>query len=127
MTDWKDLPWTPGPWRAAGTNGSHVVTESKVHDDNVGPWEQRVAGYGRSSDFICDLNDGEYHEYKDHAEQSANAELIALAPEMAALILGCTAINGDQYAADADDAFEPMWHKLREIIATRQHVEQETK
>ena len=63
---------TPGPWI---TGYSQVVTE-------YNPTEKRTYGYGCGNDFICDLNDGEYHEYVNMEEQAANARLIAAAPQL---------------------------------------------
>lgn len=63
---------TPGPWVSC-KNG--VRTSANVEPNRVG-------GYGVSNDFICCLNDGEYHQYFDHEEQEANASLIAAAPDL---------------------------------------------
>src|SRR3990172_3957263 len=74
-------PWTSGPWRIG-------LAAMGVESSSLDLPPNRVHGYGVRNDFVCDLNDGEYHEYSDHDEQSANATLIALAPEMAEAILG---------------------------------------
>lgn len=64
--------FTPGPWEVAGH-----------HIEAVGDFkEKRCSGYGCNNNFVCDLDDGEYHEYWDEAECAANATLIATAPEM---------------------------------------------
>ena len=65
---------TPGPWKAR-PGGAEVITA-------YAPEGVRAHGYGCGNDFIADLNDGEYHEYYDRAEQEANARLIAAAPEL---------------------------------------------
>ena len=63
---------TPGPWVAdisgAWVETSAIVTKGRTH------------GYGCGDNFVCSLNDGEYHEYSDGAEQVANARLIAASP-----------------------------------------------
>ena len=66
---------TPGPWTVESKDGSSVST-------TVPMAETRTHGYRVGAQFICDLNDGEYHEYQDGAEQLANARLIAAAPEL---------------------------------------------
>lgn len=63
---------TPGEWKY---NGYDVVTGAIVA-------EKRTWGYGCDNDFICDLNDGEYHEYSSKEEQDANGRLIAAAPNL---------------------------------------------
>lgn len=68
--------FTPGPWEVAGH-----------HIEAVGDFkEKRCSGYGCNNNFVCDLDDGEYHEYWDEAECAANAHLIAAAPEMYRLL-----------------------------------------
>jgi hypothetical protein len=71
--------FTKGPWK---TDGHHeVVTDYE-------PDYQRTSGFGCGNDFICALNDGEYHDYIDgKGEAEANANLIAAAPDMYELIL----------------------------------------
>jgi hypothetical protein len=64
---------TPGPWRTEDCY-SGVTT-------NVVCADRRTHGYGCGNDFICDLNDGDYHEYMSIGEQKANAEFIANARE----------------------------------------------
>lgn len=66
---------TPGPWEAI--DNRQVVTVAEVETG-------RTYGYGCENDFVCDLNDGEYHEYRNEKEQAANARLIAAAPELLA-------------------------------------------
>lgn len=63
---------TKGPWVSLG---SSVITEADVPLN-------RTNGYGCGNDFICCLNDGEYHEYTSKIEQEANARLIAAAPDL---------------------------------------------
>lgn len=67
-----ETKFTPAPWKAE--YGS-VVTDYK-------PDTKRIHGYGADNDFVCDLNDGEYHEYYSADEQEANTNLIAAAPEL---------------------------------------------
>ena len=62
---------TPGPW-VANKYASGV-------DLGYKPDHERTWGYGCDNDFVCDLNDGEYHEYCSQDEQRANAEFIAAA------------------------------------------------
>lgn len=59
---------TPGPW-VANEYASGV-------DLGYKPDHERTWGYGCGNDFVCDLNDGEYHEYCSQEEQRANAEFI---------------------------------------------------
>ena len=61
---------TPGPWVVSSEYASGVELGYK-------PDHERTWGYGCSNDFVCDLNDGEYHEYHNKAEQMANASFIA--------------------------------------------------
>jgi len=67
-----EVKHTPGPWES---HGSFVITTADVPSG-------RTFGYGCGNRFICDLNDGEYHEYDSVAEQEANARLIAAAPDL---------------------------------------------
>lgn len=88
-------PWTPGPWKANDydsgviaprmpTRPKHTMNpDTKKMEPVIYTDEPRTHGYGCGNQFVCDLNDGEYHEYTNPAEQAANAALIALAPEMA--------------------------------------------
>lgn len=62
---------TPGPW-VANEYASGV-------DLGYKPDHERTWGYGCDNSFVCDLNDGEYHEYCSQDEQRANAEFIAAA------------------------------------------------
>jgi hypothetical protein len=64
--------FTPGEWKVSG----YKVVLSET------PCNKRCSGYGCDNDFICDLDDGEYHEYYDPVEMNANATLIAAAPDM---------------------------------------------
>lgn len=61
---------TPGPWVVSSEYASGV-------DLGYKPDHERTWGYGCGNDFVCDLNDGEYHEYHNKAEQLANASFIA--------------------------------------------------
>lgn len=65
---------TPGPWVVSSEYASGV-------DLGYKPDHERTWGYGCGNDFVCDLNDGEYHEYHNKAEQMANASFIAHARE----------------------------------------------
>lgn len=77
---------TPGPWEAI--DNRQVVTVAEVETG-------RTYGYGCENDFVCDLNDGEYHEYRNEKEQAANARLIAAAPELLEALKGeATEIDG---------------------------------
>lgn len=69
--------FTPGPWEAE--NCSVRTTREDLPSD-------RTWGYGLNDGFICSLDDGEYHNYSDQTECSANAQLIAAAPEMYELL-----------------------------------------
>lgn len=60
---------TAGPW---------VYDRSGV-DLDYEPENKRTYGYGCDNRFVCDLNDGEYHEYESETEQDANGEYIATA------------------------------------------------
>ena len=62
---------TPGPW----------VVDKYANGVDLGykPDHERTWGYGCGNGFVCDLNDGEYHEYCSQDEQRANAEFIAAA------------------------------------------------
>lgn len=62
---------TPGPWIVDECD-SGVVLDYK-------PERKRTRGYGCGNTFVCDLNDGEYHEYVNIKEQKANVEFIAKA------------------------------------------------
>lgn len=77
---------TPGPWVV---DGQQVVTLAACHPN-------RTYGYGCGNDFVCDLNDGEYHQYRNDKEQAANARLIAAAPDL------LEALKGLVEAADQD-------------------------
>lgn len=60
---------TPGPW-CADRDGYGVHTQYT-------PLKERTFGYGCGNDFVCNLNDGEYHEYHDAKEQMNTAAYIA--------------------------------------------------
>ena len=66
--------FTKGPW-GFEIDGAGVFTHADVVTD-------RTHGYGCRNNFVCDLNDGEYHQYESASEQMANAHLIAAAPDM---------------------------------------------
>lgn len=68
-----EAKFTKGPWVSYG---SGVATEA------YGLKPDRTYGHGCGATFVCCLNDGEYHEYKDREEQEANAHLISAAPDM---------------------------------------------
>ena len=74
---------TPGPWTA----GDDGIPASDVETAYI-PKQKRCHGYGCDNKFICDLNDGEYHEYFNADEQTANARLIAATPTVIAELLG---------------------------------------
>ena len=75
---------TPGPWSTDGL--SFTVTTGAS-----GLPHGRTFGHGCGNNFICDLNDGEYHEYTDEEEQEANARAIALLPELLAEVIALRA------------------------------------
>lgn len=79
MTDAKEK-WTKGAWEAE--ERINVFPSCGVIVKNPNLPKDRTYGYGCKNDFICDLNDGEYHEYINPEEQQANAYLIAAAPDM---------------------------------------------
>ena len=60
---------TPGPWYA-DSEGFRVRTQYT-------PLKKRTIGYACSNDFVCDLNDEEYHEYLNGKEQANTAAHIA--------------------------------------------------
>lgn len=64
---------TPPPW-VASEYANCVYLGYK-------PDHERTWGYGCGNSFVCDLNDGEYHNYCNESEQLANAEFIAHARE----------------------------------------------
>lgn len=70
--------FTPGPWEVVG---HQIEAVGKFQD-------RRCTGYGCNNNFICDLDDGEYHEYSDEEECAANAALIASAPDMYRVLSG---------------------------------------
>jgi hypothetical protein len=64
---------TPGPWN---------YDDSSIQSLKL-PEKDRVHGYGYGTQgFICDLNDGEYHEYINKKEQDANGLFIARSREL---------------------------------------------
>ncbi len=78
---------TPGPWMV---DDQQVVTLAVCHP-------RRTYGYGCGNDFVCDLNDGEYHQYRNDKEQAANARLIAAAPDLLAALKAILPAAGDGY------------------------------
>lgn len=64
---------TPGPWVA----DEHAFSVNLGYNQD----HKRTHGYGCGNNFVCDLNDGEYHEYYREDEQRANADFIAHARE----------------------------------------------
>ena len=75
---------TPGPWVG---NNWHVFTNATNLPAH------RTFGYGCGKDFVCDLNDGEYHEYSDLNEQAANTDFIAAARNAMPGLLDAAAEN----------------------------------
>lgn len=61
---------TEGPWRADEDYNCRIYTSAEELPKG------RTYGYGCDETFVCDLNDGEYHEYLDIREQQANAKFI---------------------------------------------------
>lgn len=89
MTDTKEK-WTKGAWEAEERINVFPSCGVIVKNPNL-PKDRTYGygceyGYGCGNDFICDLNDGEYHEYTNPEEQQANAYLIAAAPDMYAAL-----------------------------------------
>lgn len=70
---------TQGPWVA----DEHAFSVTLGYN----PDHKRTHGYGCGNNFVCDLNDGEYHEYYREAEQRANADFIAHAREDVSALL----------------------------------------
>lgn len=68
------MKYTKGNWKA-DKYCSSVTTDYESTT-------KRTYGYGCGNNFICCLNDGEYHEYMDDEEQKANVQLIAAAPDL---------------------------------------------
>jgi hypothetical protein len=96
---------TPGPWEASAT-GAYVITRAP----NLRP--NRTHGYGCGNNHVCDLNDHEYHEYSDIAEQQANARLIAAAPDLLAAVKGLVAKS-----TDIDGDWSQEWRLALDAIA----------
>ena len=93
--------FTPGPWEVAGH-----------HIEAVGDFkEKRCSGYGCNNNFVCDLDDGEYHEYWDEAECAANAALIAAAPELYECV--CDALTDLEMSEGMRAHFEKVLKKAR--------------
>ncbi len=61
----------PGPWQDEESGGG--VFSSNEHL----PPKRAYGVYGYLPNFVCDLNDGEYHEYRDIEEQKNTAAYIA--------------------------------------------------
>lgn len=95
---------TPGPWVVI--DDRQVVTLAVCHPG-------RTYGYGCGNDFVCDLNDGEYHQYRNDKEQAANARLIAAAPDLLEALKGLCRQGITSTAADWDTA----WSTARAAIA----------
>lgn len=66
---------TPGPWKVDENGKGVIAPETK-------PGSIRTFGYGCSNNFICSLDDGEYHNYSNPKEMKANALLISFAPDL---------------------------------------------
>lgn len=63
---------TKTPWRVDDEDCDRIVTDYT-------PDRPRTYGYGCGNDFIADLDDGEYHNYKSQEEKRANARFIVRA------------------------------------------------
>lgn len=70
---------TKGPWKVeADSDGQEMRIIAPQISYIAQPGERlRTHGYGCGNNFICDLNDMEYHEYTDIEEQRANGDLLA--------------------------------------------------
>ena len=96
--------FTKGPWKVeADSDGQEMRIIAPQISYEVQPGERlRTLGYGCGNNFICDLNDMEYHEYTDMEEQMANGELLADAwqlPDLRREIVELKAINKEMYEA----------------------------
>ena len=70
----------PGKWKVDEYNDAVDISPA--------PKETRVHGYGYGDQgFICDLNDGEYHEYYSEEEQANTAKFIAESRNLAPVML----------------------------------------
>ncbi len=103
---------TPGPWYA-DRNGYRVITQYT-------PLKDRTFGYGCGNEFICDLNDGEYHEYHDDKEQintaahiAANSPDVVMADIDEIQRLRAEVNYWQQEARDLRQIFERMYARLK--------------
>jgi len=82
----------PGKWKVDDYNSAVAISPA--------PKETRVHGYGYGNQgFVCDLNDGEYHEYHSEDEQANTAKFIAVSHNLAPAMLE---VLGMIRAGDAD-------------------------
>jgi hypothetical protein len=71
---------TQGNWEVYHGNKTNDACQIRMEQRTVsGIAQRRTYGYACDNLFICDLNDGEYHQYADLAEEEANARFIATA------------------------------------------------
>lgn len=115
---------SPGPW---------TTDKSEVYLAYT-PNHERTFGYGCDNTFICDLNDGEYHEYKSSGEQVANAEYIAAAnpamiKEMIAKLreLQIHEAENERFAALCRDAHAVITSEEKEVTDKINHPPHYTK
>ena len=106
MTD--QPKWTPGPWFiVTPTQGFEVCT---IHGVERQPTED---GLGQTWVYIRPeslVRDGEWH-WPDEAECTANAHLIAAAPDLYA------ALDGLLGLLDAGSLYEPQAYAARTALA----------
>jgi hypothetical protein len=106
MTD--QPKWTPGPWFiVTPTQGFEVCT---IHGVERQPTED---GLGQTWVYIRPeslVRDGEWH-WPDEAECTANAHLIAAAPDLYA------ALDGLLGLLDAGSLYEPQAYAARAALA----------
>lgn len=81
----------PGKWKVDEYNDAVDISPA--------PKETRVHGYGYGDQgFICDLNDGEYHEYYSEEEQANTAKFIAESRNLAPVMLSVLECFREGYA-----------------------------
>lgn len=105
---------TPGPWEAkcGYVYTTATIDHKRIHDNS----------WSYNDKFICDLDDGEYHEYCNEEEQMANARLIAAAPDMLAAMeeadTAFAVINiSDGLSSQARGCLRRAWAAVNKAIA----------
>lgn len=66
---------TPGPWKLYNDDsvGYVELAYDPPKKDRVHDWSNNLP------EFVCDFDDGEYHQYKSIKEANANASFVAAA------------------------------------------------